>query len=103
MVKEKSIIDLISDESFREVSVYPDIIVHKRGRGQNLLAVEVKKSNSRVDKAYDLKKLEAYTDPSDQNNLHYEYGLFIEINMRDSKNHKLIWFKNGNTLESDHT
>jgi hypothetical protein len=101
MYKDKSIIDLISDDSFREVSVYPDIIVHKRGREKNLLAIEVKKSNSRVDREYDFKKLEAYTDQSEYNNLHYEYGLFIEINMNDYRNHKEVWFKNGRRHENN--
>lgn len=100
MYKDKSITELINDDSFREVSVYPDIIIHKRGNKKNLLAVEVKKSNSRVDKAYDFRKLEAYTDQSELNNLHYEYGLYIEFNMNDYQNHKQVWFKNGRSHES---
>ncbi|MFC9778013.1 hypothetical protein [Paenibacillus chitinolyticus] len=95
IVKGKSALEIINDVTYRELSVYPDIIVHKRGRDLNLLVIEVKKSNSRsFDRDWDFKKLEAYTDTS-VNNLHYEYGLFINLDMTSFTSHDLIWFKDG--------
>src|SRR2546426_6667034 len=40
-------------------TVFPDIIVHKRGAKKNLLVIEVKKSNSTVPDTFDKIKLNA--------------------------------------------
>ncbi len=43
------------------VTVFPDIIVHRRGRdGPNLLVVEAKKATSRRSSDFDFVKLRAY-------------------------------------------
>lgn len=56
------------------VSVFPDIIVHKRISKKNLLVIEVKKTtNSEPDK-FDLDKLEAF-----KKDLYYEHALFIRL------------------------
>lgn len=68
----------ISDpKKVRLKKVIPDLIVHKRGTNdQNLLAVELKiKCNAR-DKAKDIEKLQSYCDE-----LEYEYGLFLNIDI----------------------
>jgi len=62
-----------------EVSVYPDIIVHKRRVNKfNLLIIEVKKMNSsntsEIEK--DIFKLKQYTSQS-RDGLNYKYGVFI--------------------------
>ena len=57
--------------------VYPDIIVHKRGKDKNLLAVELKKSSSRS-YSRDIEKLEEYLSDSD---LGYQFAVFVELNL----------------------
>jgi hypothetical protein len=57
-----------------EVSINPDIIVHQRGPGPNLLVIEIKKNFNQEEMDFDIDKLRAYrNDPY----LHYEYALFI--------------------------
>ncbi|MBB6732368.1 hypothetical protein [Cohnella zeiphila] len=95
IVNNKSPIEIIRDLAYRELSVYPDIIVHKRGESVNLLVVEVKKSNNQIGNRLDSLKLKAYTDPSEANNLNYQYGLYINLDMNLFKNHVLTWYKDG--------
>lgn len=66
-------------------TVFPDIIVHKRGRGHedkgNLLVIEVKKSSSSVSEEHDLKKLQGYKEE-----LGYQYAVFLKAEVgKDSK------------------
>jgi hypothetical protein len=93
----------IQGESYLELSVFPDIIVHKRGKKQNnILAIEVKKSTSRIDRSYDFKKLKCYTESdSEANNLGYKYGAFVRFNI-GSLNYEapeIVWFKEGEVFE----
>ena len=58
-------------------TVFPDIIVHKRGTNQNLLVIEMKKStNSQGEegKKFDLQKLKAF-----KTQLNYKFAIFIEL------------------------
>jgi hypothetical protein len=55
--------------------VVPDIIVHHRGTPENLLVIEVKKSNTREDDEQDIQKLRAYRD----SDLRYQYALFLKV------------------------
>ncbi|WP_206597681.1 hypothetical protein [Pseudomonas syringae] len=55
-------------------TVFPDVIVHRRGTRQNHLVLEFKKSTSRVDRRIDLRKLQGY-----KQQLGYEHALFVEI------------------------
>lgn len=61
-------------------SVYPDIIIHKRGvsgvKGANLLVIEAKKVGTNG-KDYDLKKLRLYKEQ-----LSYQYAAFVEVDTR---------------------
>lgn len=85
-----------------ERSVYPDIIVHKRGtNSKNLLAVEVKKSTSRISTNYDIQKLKCYTDSNDEEGLHYKYGVLIVLNAKQERysEPELIYFKKGHRVE----
>ncbi|UEP40329.1 hypothetical protein [Burkholderia sp. B21-005] len=51
----------VRDDDVEAVTVFPDIVVHKRGSNEsNLLVVEIKKISSNVGSSYDLKKLEAF-------------------------------------------
>ena len=60
-------------------SVFPDIIVHKRGSANNHLVIEVKKSNSSVSRNVDLGKLQAY-----KSELGYSHALFLVFNTGES-------------------
>lgn len=71
--------------------VFPDIIVHKRNKEDNLLVVELKKSD--LDPQCDIKKLELFTDMKGE--YRYSLGLFIEF--RGSQP-KLKWLKNGKQI-----
>ena len=57
-------------------TVYPDIIVHKRGTENNLLAIEIKKKSNNTSKEFDHKKLNAFISQ-----LKYTFGLFIELDV----------------------
>jgi hypothetical protein len=55
-------------------TVFPDIIVHKRGpKGPNVLAIEAKKSTNK-DGDLDIKKLKAYKS---NEHLKYEHAVFL--------------------------
>ena len=55
-------------------TVFPDVIVHRRGTRNNYLVLEFKKSTSRVDRQIDLRKLQGY-----KQQLGYEHALFVEV------------------------
>lgn len=82
---------------FTEKSVYPDIIIHKRGTNdRNLCIIEVKKSTSKISSDYDKIKLNAYTTDQYGNDLKYSIGLFIEFETGSPDlNYKIMYFKNG--------
>ncbi|CAJ1315045.1 hypothetical protein [Paenibacillus nuruki] len=83
------------------VSIYPDIIVHKRGRNdKNLLIIEMKKTTNLTSRRFDEKKLKIYTDNSRPNKLQYSHGLFInfETGVKEPRFPELIWYRNGESL-----
>lgn len=55
-------------------TVFPDVIVHRRGTRSNLLVLEFKKSTSKVDRRIDFLKLRGYKEQ-----LGYEFALFVEV------------------------
>ncbi|NYE22086.1 hypothetical protein [Pigmentiphaga litoralis] len=55
-------------------TVFPDVIVHRRGTRNNYLVLEFKKSTSRIDRQIDLRKLRGY-----KQQLGYEHALFVEV------------------------
>lgn len=62
------------DES-EAVTVYPDIIVHRRGTDDNFLVIEVKKERGSAN-THDREKLMAFgSDP----NYRYQLGLFLRL------------------------
>ncbi|MBF4696052.1 hypothetical protein [Fusibacter ferrireducens] len=96
-------IDLLleSDGNSRTQSVYPDIIVHKRGQtDSNLLIIEVKKSTNRDNGEFDLRKLECYTNTNSISSFCYTYGAFIKLYTSQDKYRApdIIYFKNGNKI-----
>ncbi|MGO4374570.1 hypothetical protein AB4Z21_28210 [Paenibacillus sp. MCAF20] len=62
-------------------AVFPDVIIHKRGTNNNLVAIEVKKSHvSERLEQYDLDKINGYIiDKS----LNYKYVAFIKLGSTD--------------------
>ncbi len=72
-------------------TVFPDIIVHKRGSQDfNLLVIEVKKFPSSISGKVDRNKLKAFTkDP-----YNYKFGLFLKINLVDERD-DLEWYSGG--------
>jgi hypothetical protein len=76
-------------------TVYPDIIVHKRGTRDNLLIIEMKKSAVGEASDFDRDKLRAYTG------LGYRYtlGAFIPFTTgSDGKFGTIEWFVEGAPL-----
>ena len=68
-------LELYSDSEDDEAkTVFPDVIVHRRGTRSNHLVLEFKKSTSRVDRQVDLRKLWGY-----KQQLGYEHALFVEV------------------------
>ena len=70
-------------------TVFPDIIVHKRGTKKNLLVIEAKKSNSTVSARFDKTKLRAFL----QEPFSYKFGLFIEFDVGPGRGKPILeWF-----------
>ena len=76
----------------KDISTYPDIIVHKRMcNDNNLLIIEVKKSHSEVDYELDRMKLRYFTNKESSevrgqaHNYGFDYGVFIEIGIHPVK------------------
>lgn len=68
-------LELYPDSEDEEAkTVFPDVIVHRRGTRENHLVLEFKKSTSRVDRRIDLRKLRGY-----KQQLGYEHALFVEV------------------------
>ena len=55
--------------------VFPDVVIHRRGSGRNLLAVEAKKHCTLRKANEDLRKLRGFMAMP----LHYRYALFIQF------------------------
>lgn len=101
-IKREFIIDIIQDDiEYMRLSTFPDVIIHERGKNtSNQLVIEIKKSTNNIDRAFDFKKLECYTDQSRFNRLAYEWGLFIEFEtgIESPNRPQLTWFKDGKTV-----
>lgn len=75
-----------TEEEWRELSVFPDIIIHRRGSNlNNNLIIEIKKNyGQKVDDEFDRMKLSCYTavindETPQRNHLNYALGAYIEI------------------------
>ena len=70
----------LNSDILKLVTVYPDIIVHKRGTKDNLLVIEVKKSSNKNEDTikFDNLKLKEY-----KRQLGYQYTFFIEIGTKN--------------------
>lgn len=59
-------------------TIYPDIVIHKRGTSQNLAAIEISKSTNDFGKHQDIKKLKAY-----KAQIGYAYAVLLTIGVDD--------------------
>ncbi|MBS1552601.1 MAG: hypothetical protein JST15_11105 [Bacteroidetes bacterium] len=74
-----------------ERNIRPDIIIHKRGIDtENLVCIEIKKSNS--DNAEDIYKLKALTNRT--GDYKYKLGIFILLTKNRAKQ-KIVYYENG--------
>ena len=91
------------DEELVYRAVFPDIIVHKRGKNgstNNTLIVEIKKTSSNIQNDYDLEKLKAYTSSNNGNKLKYFLGAFVYIEVGNDKNgYSVEWYRDGNRIK----
>ncbi len=62
------------------ITVFPDIIIHKRGTHNNLLVIEMKKTTSQVDDRFDHYKLREF-----KYQLKYPYAIFIKLITKQEK------------------
>jgi len=69
----------VNQQDTEAKTVFPDIIIHKRGsKEDNLLVIEVKKSTN-DNNNFDKVKIKAFIDNKDYK---YKYGLFLCIDMK---------------------
>jgi hypothetical protein len=67
----------VNTDDLKARTVYPDIIVHRRGvAGPNILAVEVKIDATPDDREWDIRKLRAYHEE-----FAYQHGVFVDIRL----------------------
>ncbi len=64
----------IKSDDTQATTVYPDIIVHRRGTDENLVVIEIKKTTSNEHDDYDLGKLKAF-----KKQLGYKFAIFIKL------------------------
>jgi len=97
----KNFIDKIDADDTEGITVFPDIIIHKRGTHLNLIAIEVKKDNARFNSSaaqFDKEKLSNFTYQS--GNFKYEFGFFILLpTCGHQKPVKITLFRNGKEIE----
>ena len=93
LVKDKE-----QDQELVYRCVYPDIIVHKRGRNgpeNNLLIVEVKKSSSKQNGNWDAEKLSRFTSTEYDNHFAYHFRAFVCFGVGHNVHHILEWYQGG--------
>jgi len=74
-------------------TVFPDIIIHKREKRDNLLVIEVKKHDNRANLEFDVLKLKKFTSEE----LSYDYGLQLIFHTGPDykKQPESNWYKDG--------
>ncbi len=70
----------------QRIKVVPDIIIHHRGRRENLVAIEIKTSNDFEEIEFDKEKLRVYREYEP---LRYRYSLFIRFEPMAGE-HKIV-------------
>lgn len=85
-------------KELEDARVRPDIIVHIRNTKNNLLIVEIKKSNTTDDINSDKERLKNFTSPGEYE---YQFGLFIlfYVGIEFEKAPEIEYYKEGQNLE----
>mgnify|MGYP006286376943 CR=1 FL=1 len=88
----------INADDLEAKTVYPDIVVHRRGTDDNnLLVIEVKKdTDARRNRGYDAEKLEAFTGEQ----YRYHVGLFIELDTQNATIAKVECYMRGRRVST---
>ena len=77
----------VTSDDTQATTVFPDIIVHRRGTDQNLLVIEMKKTTSHEDDDYDFGKLLAF-----KKQLGYSFAVFLKVRTeRDVRIDTIEW------------
>lgn len=79
----------VNDDDIDAVTVFPDIIIHRRGTNDhNLLALEMKKGSSSVPPDYDMEKLKAF-----RRELKYKFAVHVTVGKNGAKKlvKKVVW------------
>lgn len=93
--KEKEISENEAELFYKEVTTYPDIIIHKRlTNDDNLLVIEVKKDNNKSDWSIDLKKLEGFTTVVNEGGYGYTLGSHVTF-LINKKQAIIQWYREG--------
>ncbi|MGB4268226.1 MAG: hypothetical protein WBK20_03490 [Spirochaetota bacterium] len=88
-------IEYAKTDDNKGTTVFPDIIIHKRGNNENnLMVIEVKKNCNNGSKDVDFKKLKAFTSQ-----LKYEYGIYLEFDTE--KVCEMNFFKEGQEIKNE--
>ena len=64
----------IQSDDTQATTVFPDIIVHRRGTDENFVVIEMKKTSSQEADDYDLEKLNAFKEQ-----LGYQFAIFVKV------------------------
>lgn len=86
------------DDETSSRGVYPDIIVHKRGKNgpdNNLLVIEIKKSSSQINGDWDTEKLSRFTSSDYDNKFEFMYGAFVKFDVGAQIDYSVEWYKDG--------
>lgn len=84
-------------EDTNAVTVYPDVIVHRRDKTENLLVVEVKKAG-RCNIDFDIEKLGTFTDKP-PGGLGYMWGVHVVLPALPEGQPVQCWFAGGVKLD----
>lgn len=87
----------VAPDALEAKTVFPDIIIHKRGNDEmNLLVIEIKKINSGRNHIWDIEKLRAFTSKQ----YRYEVGLFLLFDVKVKRIGNVQHFKKGEEMIS---
>ena len=80
--------DKVDPDDTNAVTVFPDIIIHRRGKSENIIVIEAKKTSNRDNS--DKEKLVIY-----KKELSYKHAYYVKFPIgEDFKNYKYLPFKN---------
>jgi len=84
----------VGPEVTEAVTIFPDIIIHRRLSKQNLVVIEVKKASGNIE-TMDIEKIKAFTKDSE---FKYIYGIFLKIDENITET-KLVLYRDGKEQE----